>query len=195
MGLTSDGRLDYDSQMALLDLAVDAELASQRQALISGINPGFRGSLTMASTPMAQLMLDIQNLNRLRKLTDGSHPLLIWLYSAAMLAADPALGAKIRQYAVALESWQEVQVDSRFTPNRKGLNELLLSMFSGNDLEIFTRSNFSEIQYYLNFNRPMAHLVSEYVTVLERRGLKKYLWDALLQYNPGRAADIEAVRH
>ncbi len=57
-----------------------------RRALLSGIHAAFVASLPISSSPSAQILSDLAQLNSVEQLSDGSVPLLEWLRTAAHLA-------------------------------------------------------------------------------------------------------------
>ncbi|WAM28265.1 trypsin-like peptidase domain-containing protein [Myxococcus sp. NMCA1] len=85
-----------DEQLdALLQEAIKANLANpvSHQALLSGMNPYFVGTLANVPRPIDQLKLTLDRLNTTDELTDGSVPLASWLRTAATLAG-PTPAAK-----------------------------------------------------------------------------------------------------
>lgn len=81
MALLSDEEL-----RALHHAALDARLG--RDTLLEGINPFFAAGIPSARSPSEQIFVDLQRMSRARALTDGSVPLLTWLYNAVTLAAS-----------------------------------------------------------------------------------------------------------
>lgn len=66
--------------------AVSTGLVGARVALLSGIDRGFVAGLPTAPSPAAQLLVDLNELNDLGALDDGTVPLHTWLAGAAQLA-------------------------------------------------------------------------------------------------------------
>lgn len=64
---------------------VDAGLDQQRVALAQGIHPHFWSSLPLGNSPAIQAWLDLNRLNEIRALADGSVPLAQYLSTAAFL--------------------------------------------------------------------------------------------------------------
>tara|TARA_B100000609_G_C17218019_1_gene437965 strand:+ start:91 stop:1128 length:1038 start_codon:yes stop_codon:yes gene_type:complete len=64
------------------------EAGLDRNALLSGISRGFVGSLPTQSTPNAQLLTDLNHMNDVDELTDGTNPLQIWLQNAKHLSSS-----------------------------------------------------------------------------------------------------------
>ena len=67
-----------------------------RNALLSGLDPGYTQGLPTALSSGAQLLMDLDELNRARELQDGILPLRIWLENAAVLLGPRDEGALIR---------------------------------------------------------------------------------------------------
>lgn len=85
-----------DEQLdALMQEAIKANLANpaSQQALMSGMNPYFAGTIPSIPQPIAQLKLTLDRLNTTKELTDGSVPMESWLRTAATLAG-PTPAAK-----------------------------------------------------------------------------------------------------
>jgi Effector-associated domain 5 len=72
----------------LLELhgAVTAAQLTDRPALLVGIDSAFAAGLPVAESSAAQILRDVDALNRAGALADGSVPLAIWLDNAATLA-------------------------------------------------------------------------------------------------------------
>jgi hypothetical protein len=75
--------------VSLFDAAVRAGLAApgNRASLLAGIDRHFVARLPAAADPGAQLLSDLQTLNGIERLADGTVPLRIWLSAAAALAS------------------------------------------------------------------------------------------------------------
>jgi endonuclease G len=88
--LLTDEQLD-----ALMQEAIKANLANPAslQALLSGMNPYFVGTIPYVPHPIAQLKLTLDKLNTTPELTDGSVPMASWLRNAATFAG-PTPAAK-----------------------------------------------------------------------------------------------------
>ncbi len=87
--------LTEDQLDALFQEAIQANLANpmSQQALLSGMNPFFAGTIPAIPNPIAQLKLTLDKLNTTASLTDGSIPFASWLRTAATLAG-PTPAAK-----------------------------------------------------------------------------------------------------
>ena len=70
----------------LYEAAIAAGLARCREALMAGIDGRFVAGIGTASSPAAQLLVDLHALNDAGALEDGKVPLGIWLANAAQLA-------------------------------------------------------------------------------------------------------------
>lgn len=79
--------LEHQQVLDVHAAALQVGLAQSRTAMLSGINLGFVAGLTIASSPGAQLLQDLQELNRVGALADGTVPLKIWLKNAMTLSA------------------------------------------------------------------------------------------------------------
>jgi tetratricopeptide (TPR) repeat protein len=78
---------------------LSANLIWSRDALMAGIDGGFVAGLASAPTPAAQLMIDLDALNKAGALADATVPLQIWLANAAQLAGmrvESAIFTRIR---------------------------------------------------------------------------------------------------
>lgn len=76
--------LDHKQILELRGAAVSADLA--RGSLLRGIDPEIVAGIAVESTPAAQILNDLDALNRMGVLRDGSVPLLTWLRNAEALA-------------------------------------------------------------------------------------------------------------
>lgn len=124
-----------------------------RHALLAGLPARLVSSLPAAPSPAAQLLLDLQALNRAPPLADGSVPLLIWLTSARALSAGRPEGEVFRQAQDALRrSSSEV---ARRAPTRPTLIRLLTVMFSDErDFDGFVLDHFPAV--YRRFTSGMS---------------------------------------
>lgn len=64
----------------------NAALGLSRSALLDGINPHYKSSLSTVPLPGEQTSMDLCAMNSVRMLADGSVPLRTWLQNAAALA-------------------------------------------------------------------------------------------------------------
>ncbi|MEU5208552.1 trypsin-like peptidase domain-containing protein [Streptomyces sp. NPDC020742] len=76
--------LSPDGIRQVLDAAVETGLAdpSVRPLLLDGIMPRYRGTLPLHPAPGRQVHSDLNAMNRVERLVDGSVPLEIWLRNA-----------------------------------------------------------------------------------------------------------------
>ncbi|MGG7575468.1 hypothetical protein [Streptomyces sirii] len=85
--------LSPDEIQQLLDAAVETGLADPtvRPLLLDGIMPRYRGTLPLNPAPGRQVRSDLNEMNRVERLVDGSVPLEIWLRNAVAetTEADP----------------------------------------------------------------------------------------------------------
>lgn len=68
--------------------AIATKLVEQRDGLMSGLNGGFVALLQRSSSSSDQLWMDLNRMNEVPALTDGSVPLVGWLRAAATRTAD-----------------------------------------------------------------------------------------------------------
>jgi tetratricopeptide (TPR) repeat protein len=78
-------RLSHDEVLQLHAAAVEVGLPEARSALLSGIDYEFVAGLVVGPNPVAQLLLDLDTMNRSGHLADGSDPLAFWLKNAIAL--------------------------------------------------------------------------------------------------------------
>ncbi|GAU70238.1 putative hypothetical protein [Streptomyces sp. NBRC 110611] len=78
------GYLSPDEVRRVLDAAVETGLADPavRPLLFDGIMPRYRGTLPLHPAPGRQVHSDLNEMNRVERLVDGSVPLEIWLRNA-----------------------------------------------------------------------------------------------------------------
>ncbi|MFJ3518484.1 MULTISPECIES: trypsin-like peptidase domain-containing protein [unclassified Streptomyces] len=88
----SDTYLSQDDVRLLRDTAVETELADpgRRSLLFAGILPKYRGSLPILAAPGQQIHSDLNEMNRVERLIDGTVPLAIWLRNATDQLTDAA---------------------------------------------------------------------------------------------------------
>ncbi|MFJ4778058.1 trypsin-like peptidase domain-containing protein [Streptomyces sp. NPDC088762] len=88
----SDTYLSQDDVVRLRDTAVEAGLTDPalRNLLFAGILPKYRGSLPLLAAPGQQVHSDLNEMNRVERLIDGTVPLAVWLRNAADQLTDAA---------------------------------------------------------------------------------------------------------
>lgn len=88
----SDTYLSQDDVIRLRDTAVETELANPalRNLLFAGILPKYVGSLSLIAAPGQQVQSDLNEMNRVERLIDGTVPLAVWLRNAADQLTDAA---------------------------------------------------------------------------------------------------------
>jgi Effector-associated domain 5/WD domain, G-beta repeat len=79
--------LSHEDITALHATAVELHLASSRTALLAGIAPAYADSLPTDPSPSKQLSLDLEAMNQVEKLADGTVPLRLWLSTALRLTS------------------------------------------------------------------------------------------------------------
>lgn len=79
--------LSHDNTLQLHAAVISAQLAPSRAALLAGIDKSFAAQLPFASTPVAQILSDIDTMNAAGVLADGSVPLVTWLKNAIACAS------------------------------------------------------------------------------------------------------------
>lgn len=88
----SDTYISQDDVVQLKDTAVETGLADPalRSLLFAGILPKYRASLPILPAPGPQVQSDLNEMNRVERLIDGTVPLAIWLRNAADQLTDAA---------------------------------------------------------------------------------------------------------
>ncbi|MFG2093372.1 trypsin-like peptidase domain-containing protein [Streptomyces sp. NPDC048612] len=84
--------LTPDEIRQVLDAAVETGLAdpSVRPLLLDGVMPRYRGTLPLHPAPGRQAHSDLNEMNRVERLVDGSVPLEIWLRNAVAETTEAA---------------------------------------------------------------------------------------------------------
>jgi endonuclease G, mitochondrial len=77
--------LSQDNVRAIYSKSIEYGLQSQRDVLLSGLNPAFIAGLVTNNTPAAQLLLDLNAMNRIPRIVGGITPLHHWLRTAAVM--------------------------------------------------------------------------------------------------------------
>jgi hypothetical protein len=106
--------LKQDRVLALHSATLSARL--DRRALLAGISPSCAAQIPAAPTPAAQLLIDLNWINDVGRLTDGTAPLVTWLKAAVLLAGlrtergvfEAALTEALAALAVASTIWMEI---------------------------------------------------------------------------------------
>jgi hypothetical protein len=89
-------------------------LSDSRLALMGGIDAAFVSSLPVTAAPAAQVMMDLDALNRVPRLSDGSVPLWLWLSKAVSLSRSRSECAVFRRH-LAASGYQAPPASSLFT--------------------------------------------------------------------------------
>src|SRR5689334_16614288 len=84
--------LTHDDLLALHAAVVDAGLTDARGALLVGIDQAIVANLRTTTSLSAQILMDLDGLNRLGRLADGSEPIVAWLKNAAQILGPRAEG-------------------------------------------------------------------------------------------------------
>jgi Effector-associated domain 5/Effector-associated domain 1 len=92
--------LSDDELRNILDAAVRAGLVAARAALLTGIDQALVLGLTVAPNPLAQVRVDLAELNQ-ADLPDGTNPVAQWLRNAVTLAG-PRREAEVLRAALTL---------------------------------------------------------------------------------------------
>lgn len=74
-----------DKILEIADMAMDHRLTEKRDALMTGLHPAFLASLPSAGAPQSQLLVDLNEMNRIPSIEGGVIPLEHWLRTAAFL--------------------------------------------------------------------------------------------------------------
>ncbi|MEO5730111.1 MAG: hypothetical protein ABI134_30235, partial [Byssovorax sp.] len=111
--------LDSTAIRELHAAALSADLARSRDALMVGIDGRFVAALSLEASPGAQVLVDLDALNKAGALADGTVPLQIWLANAEHLAGirvEAAVFARIlgRMAAATPARARPVAVEPRF---------------------------------------------------------------------------------
>ncbi|RSS79099.1 trypsin-like peptidase domain-containing protein [Streptomyces sp. WAC06614] len=88
----SDPYLSHEEIQKLTATALEQGLANpmMRNLLFAGILPRYYGALPMLPAPGPQVQSDLNEMNRVERLIDGSVPLALWLRNAADQVTDAA---------------------------------------------------------------------------------------------------------
>lgn len=87
--------LEHELLLRIHRATIEAQL--DRGALLAGISPLFVSSLPEAATPADQILRDLDTLNRVGALRDGSVPLRTWLENAAARTSMLPVGDVFRE--------------------------------------------------------------------------------------------------
>lgn len=82
--------LRHDEILQLHATAVSARLSGSRTGLLAGVSADFIATLPQLATPGEQLLADLDAMNAVGQLPDGSFPLLSWLKNAQILGGTRA---------------------------------------------------------------------------------------------------------
>ncbi|MER6917108.1 trypsin-like peptidase domain-containing protein [Streptomyces sp. NPDC000594] len=87
-----NGYLPPDDILRIRDAALESGLTdpSVRPLLLDGLMPRYLGTLPLLPEPGRQVHSDLQRMNRVERLVDGSVPLEIWLRNAIAQTAEAA---------------------------------------------------------------------------------------------------------
>ena len=93
------GHLTYDEIQEVYQAALAAGLDAPgiRDVLLQGINPGYRALIQAQPNPQVQILSDLNKLNSVDRLVDGTVPLVVWLRNASTLTAAVVEGKVIRK--------------------------------------------------------------------------------------------------
>src|SRR5262245_59679240 len=79
--------LSEDRIQAIYAAPIATGLAAQQDVLLAGLPSTYATTLPIQGPPAARLLETLHTLNGVRKLTDGTVPLAVWLRNAAALTA------------------------------------------------------------------------------------------------------------
>ncbi|MFG3497311.1 trypsin-like peptidase domain-containing protein [Streptomyces sp. NPDC047928] len=84
--------LSSETVLKVRDAALETGLAdpSVRPLLLDGIMPRYKGTLPLLAAPVRQVQSDLNEMNRVERLVDGSVPLEIWLRNAVAQTTEAA---------------------------------------------------------------------------------------------------------
>lgn len=92
--------LGFDTLREVHAAALAADVCAHRTALFAGIHSDFFATIPTASGDAAQLLLDLETLDRTQTLADGTLPIARWLANALVLAGGRK---EVRVFQMALE--------------------------------------------------------------------------------------------
>lgn len=96
--------LGHDHVLRLQKAVVGARLAANRDALLCGIPPAVIAGLPIAPDLSAQILRDLDALNAIGRLADGSTPLIVWLQNAVTLLDGRVEAREFRSVLQSAES-------------------------------------------------------------------------------------------
>lgn len=96
--------LPYPTLLGVHDAAVRAGLAQSRGALLGGIDTALGAAFPGSNSPAGQLLTDLDELNKLGRVADGSVPLATWLRNALALAGPRREAAVFRDALIMLST-------------------------------------------------------------------------------------------
>jgi len=91
--ISQDRLLELSDEITQLPVAYDA---TTRSLFFGGVDPRYVGLLPVGLAPAVQLGSDLNHLNRLERLADGSVPFLTWLRNLAAVTSAMAATEKVQ---------------------------------------------------------------------------------------------------
>lgn len=129
-----------------------ARLGVGRHTLLAGLPPALMATLPLAASRAAEILVDLQTLNRTPPLADGTVPLLTWLSNARALSAGRPEAEVFRK---AQEELRKSSGAAARVPTRDTLIRLLTVMFSDErDFDGFVLDHYPTT--YRRFNHGMS---------------------------------------
>lgn len=146
------------------------KLGMDRIALVAGIDGSFVQTIPIAASQSAQVLVDLHQLNRVDRLSDGSTPLRLYLLNASRLAKqrkERAIIIKALSSVNSCQSFNSAETDEGSTGTRKRqrdvetLHSLLVTIHLPTMDEFFERIQLGIIpREVLHFRDSFNNLVS-----------------------------------
>lgn len=183
----------------LYEAAVDAGL-TQRSVLVSSLPRPFVASLPVLPAPSAQLLSDLNHLNAVGRLSDGSLPIRDWLVMALALAGPKPAATRFRE---ALTELGEEPPAPRTRPGpppeaRIALEEFFLVAFSAAELRRLLRYLPDGNVYEANLPDGIASLTEvariAVDLLVQHGGIDAGLFDRIAAVRPRRIAEVNQLR-
>ena len=105
---------DHGRILEIAERAISLGLATERDALMAGLNPAFLATLPTAAQPNAQVMMDLSKLNQTPAIEGGVIPLEQWLRTASFfVSARPDEQKFFRDLADAVARKSDLSTEQR----------------------------------------------------------------------------------
>lgn len=177
-------KLHHDEVRALWRVAIEADLARSREALLIGISPSIVSALPEHRRPGEQLLSDINALNETGQTTDEEQPLVRWLQNAASLASRTPSGRAFESVLARLTGKEEPAAAAL-----PGSSSAPLPLAAVPQTEAPSPGPASRFDVFLCHSSKDKHSVQGIARRLQERGLSPWLDEWAIQ--PGRPWQIE----